>query len=164
MSSKPHSARAISLVLLALTLAACGSSPRQLAVNATASGHEPGGATVTSSESWKSQGDSIRADKQANAKRDGDVAENAADYAYLSEPIDLAGPGKYTLEFRNVADWFDPPVSPTALGLMSPPDFRGTLGVVGEPVVSRTEAGRIMRLTVQVSDDVTYKGFSVWVY
>lgn len=66
----------------------------------------------------KAEGEWIRADKRANATKNGYQPFNAGDYAYPSQPVDITAPGDYETLVGPIDDWVryeyvqDQPVPP----------------------------------------------------
>lgn len=118
-----------------------------------------------SSAKWEAEGDRIRGDKKANAKKSkGFKATNADDYAYRSEPIDITGNGEYTLYFGPVDSEFDFPKSPISIAYNFPTDVTFT-PKLGEPSTVSHKGSRYLKLPLEVINlNSAYTGFSAWAY
>ncbi len=79
-------------------------------------------ARYTLSPAWRNHGPEIRADKATRAVQGGYDPLNKGDFAYLSDPADVTGPGTHDLTF-SIDDQFDYPNNPQGFVLLPPPDI-----------------------------------------
>lgn len=120
---------------------------------------------IAAQPEWAAEGNRLRADKAANARKGGRNPDNAGDFAYQSSPIDITGPGDYPLTFGPVANLFDPPRSPAGLALNVPSDASFKYEMVNAPTVKVGSGGRFVTWTLRViSKDAAYPQFTMWIY
>ena len=145
-------------ILLALAASACGSG------RVVASGVPPVSVStpsiVSTPPEWVNEGSRLRASKQGSTKTSspyGGVVENAGDYAFRSDSVDVVGPGAYKL------------TAPIPPGIK----LKGFAVSVPENVGFRyhferqniTDASVQITMVVEKEDFATaYKSFYVWIY
>ena len=144
-------------ILLALAASGCGSD------RVVASGAPPVSVSTPSIAStppeWENEGSRLRATKQGSTKTSSPygVAENAGDYAFRSDSVDVVGPGAYKL------------TAPIPPGIK----LKGFAVSVPENVGFRyhferqniTDASVQITMVVEKEDFATaYKSFYVWIY
>lgn len=156
---------AIVVLGVALGLAGCGrgtgtqAAPEPVAVTAG------GTSRAAASAEWQREGERLIADKHRQAENGpyGTDIANWGDWADQSEPVDIRGAGTYEMRVPVSAD-FDPPNSPSAFAINTPPDFTGAWQVTKNEVRD-VDGQRFLVLTLQIDgENVTYPGLTFWVY
>lgn len=81
------------------------------------------------------------------------VQDVTGDYAYSSLPIDITGPGKYTIKFGPVDEGFDFPNIQKALDFQQAADFTARVEHAGNPeMVTDSDGKRYLRADVEIKD------------
>ncbi|KPM56567.1 hypothetical protein ACG83_01205 [Frankia sp. R43] len=78
---------------------------------------------------------------------------NSGDYAYASLPIDLSGPGRYTLRFGPVDDFFDVPRIIPMVAFQQADDFTGQVSHAGGlAMVTDPDGKRYLKTDVEIKE------------
>lgn len=130
----------------------------------------------TSTREWREEGERMAAAKRAvaadpNGMYAGATAKQARWGAYRSEPIDVMGPGEYTLLFGPLGDDFGPEgndygASHPNFGLRGPPDASFMHARIVPQGYTTKETGRyfVMVMTVLPGEfQQPYPGFEMWI-
>ncbi|CUU56082.1 hypothetical protein Ga0074812_106337 [Parafrankia irregularis] len=90
---------------------------------------------------------------------------NSGDYAYASLPIDLTGPGRYTLRFGPVDDFFDVPRIQMGVAFQQADDFTAQVHPVGRSEMTTDPDGkRYLKFDVQIENVSPCTSYVMFVY
>ncbi|WP_128422968.1 hypothetical protein [Frankia sp. EI5c] len=97
------------------------------------------------------------------AGQPGTQIENAGDYAYASLPIDITGPGKYTIKVGPLDEGFDYPRNPTGFAF-STDGFAGQARPTGKPeMITDSDGKEYLQLEITVENSGPCKSFVMFV-
>lgn len=129
------------------------------------------GPKFASTAAWQELGEYLVAAKKAQ----GDIpngpyggkesVSNLRFGAYESEPIDVVGPGEYSVRIGPLGDDFNFPSSPSAFGFSAPPDVTFDYHRYEVKGYERTNGNRYFLVTMSVPDERfkgPYPGFRMW--
>lgn len=132
--------------------------------------------TFTSTREWAEEGERMAAAKRAvaadpNGMYAGAIAKQARWGAYRSVPIDVIGPGDYTLLFGPLGDDFGPEgndygANHPNFGLRAPPDVSFEYSRIAPQGYTTKDTGRYFVLTMTVRPEEfrhSYPGFEMWI-
>lgn len=114
-------------------------------------------------DDWTLQGERIRAEKKTwptnSVLQQYGEMQNSGDYAYMSDPINISGPGEYQLVFRVTGEF-----NPNAITYMDPPDATFAHSYVPTSAEVSPQGTYTVTMVVGAGQDVNYEGFAVWIY
>lgn len=145
-------------------------------VSSSTATSSPPTAKFTSTQEWREEGERMAAAKRAaaadpNRMYAGAIAKQARWGAYRSEPIDVMGPGEYTLLFGPLGDDFGPEgndygASHPSFGLRGPPDASFVHARIVPQGYTTKDTGRYFVMIMTVWPDEfqqPYPGFEMWI-
>jgi hypothetical protein len=124
----------------------------------------------TADATWGQQGAVLRADKKtavAGHRRaePGVLIQNAGDFAYPSQPVDLRGTGDYTFDFGPLPANFTWPAPDLAFSVQWPTDFPGRVDPPrqSQKIVVRTGGSRYLEAVLPVGG-ASCNNLVLWYY
>lgn len=122
-----------------------------------------------STPAWQEMGERMAASKKAvlvdpNNPYAPHIGNRDFD-AYQSEPVDVVGPGEYTLHFGPLGDEFHYPTSPSGLAFGAPPDVEFDYHNATQGYVTK-DGRRYLAIRMIVSPErfrSPYPGFRMWI-
>ena len=143
---------------------ACGQDTQRV-VSAQQGVSQPA-SRLAATAKWRMRGAELIQEKLALVKTGAPAALNSVNFAYPSLPIDIAGPGKYSIHFGPIDEAFRLGDQPTGWSTYWPPDTSFRIRPVGGEEIVSLDGRQYLKTDYLVMDSEFqsgYAGFYGWV-